>query len=72
MKTFKLFSKFSGLKLYLWTYEVARIGPQKWFKMAVYCIKYIHLTTQTIESLGAHFSYNQKSKIPKKNCEKHH
>ena len=68
MKTFKLLSKFYGLKHYIVTCKVARIGSQIWVKMAVYCIKYIDLTTETIGSLGVHFSYNQNLKI-KKNVE---
>ena len=37
-----------------------KIGSQKWVKMAVFCIKCIYLTTETIGSVGEHFSYNQK------------
>ena len=66
MKTFKLLSKFSGLKRYILTCQVARTGSQKWVKMAVYCYKCIDLTTETIGSLGVHFSYNQNLKIEKK------
>ena len=38
MKTFKLFSKFSGLKPNILKCEVAGIGFRKRVKMAVYCI----------------------------------
>ena len=58
MKTFKLFSKFSGLRLNILKCEVAGKGSLKGVKMAVCGIKCIDLTTETIKILGAHFSYN--------------
>ena len=64
MKTFKLFSKFSGLKRNMLKCEVAGIGSLK-VKMAVCGINCIDLTTETIKILGVHFSYNQKLKIQK-------
>ena len=70
MKTFKLFSKFSGLKPNILKCEVAGIGSLKGVKMAVCGIKCIDLTTETIKILGVHFSYNQKLKT-KKFHEKH-
>ena len=70
MKTFKLFSKFSGLKRNMLKCEVAGIGSLK-VKMAVCGINYIDLTTETIKILRVHFSYNKKLKT-KKLCEKHH
>ena len=60
MKTFKLFSKFSGLKL---KFEVPDKGSLTGVKMAVCGIKCIDLPTETIKVLGAHFSYNQKLQI---------
>ena len=65
MKTFKLFSKFSGLKPNILKCEVAGIGSLKGVKMAVCGIKCIDLTTETIKILGVHFSYNQKLKTQK-------
>ena len=59
MKTFKLFSEFSGLKPNILKCEVAGIGSLKGVKMAVCGIKCIDLATDTIKFLGAHFSYNQ-------------
>ena len=71
MKTFKLFSKFSGLKLSILKCEVAGIGSLKGVKMAVCSIKHTDLTTETTKILGVHFSYNQKLKT-KRFREKHH
>ena len=65
MKTFKLFSKFSGLKPNILKCEVAGIGSLKGVKMAVCGIKCIDLTTETIKILGVNFPYNQK--LNKKN-----
>ena len=72
MKTYKLFSKFSGLKPNISKCEVAGIGSLKGFKMAVCGIKCIDLTTETIKILYIFtFSYNRKLKT-KKNREKNH
>ena len=60
MKTFKSCSKFSDLKPYILTCEVAAIGSLKGVKMAVCCIISVDLTTETIKCLVIHFSYNQK------------
>ena len=65
MKTFKLFSKFSGLKPNTLKCEVVGIVSLKGVKTAVCGIKCIDLTTETINILGAHFSYNQKLKTQK-------
>ena len=59
MKTFYLFSKIFDLKPFILTCEVAAIDSLKGVKMAVCCIKCVDLTTETIKSLGKHFSYNQ-------------
>ena len=66
MKTFKLFSKFSGLKPSILKCEVAGVGSLKGVKIAVCGIECIDLTTETIRILGVHFSYNQKLKTQKK------
>ena len=60
MRTFKLFSTFSGLEHNILKCEVACVGSLKRVKMAVCGIKCIDLTTETIKILGVHFSYNQK------------
>ena len=65
MKTFKLFSKFSDLKLNILKCDVTYIGSLKGVRMAVCDIKCIDLTTETIKILGVHFSYNQKLKTQK-------
>ena len=65
MKTFKLFSKFSGLKPNMLKCGVAGIGSLKGVKMAVCGIKCIDLITETIRILGVHFSYSQKLKTKK-------
>ena len=62
MKTFKLYSKFSGLKPNILICKVAGIGSLKGVKMAVCDIKCFDLTIETIKILGVHFSYNQKFK----------
>ena len=51
MKTFKLFSKFSGLRPNKLKCEAVGIGSLKGVKMAVCSIKCIDLTTETIKSL---------------------
>ena len=66
MKTFKLFSKFFGLKHNVLKCEVADIGSLKEVKMAVCGIKRIDLTTGTIIILAVHFSNNQKLQIQQK------
>ena len=62
MKTFKLFSKFSGLKPNILKCEVAGIDSLKGVKIAVCDIECINLTTKAIKILGVHFSYNQNLK----------
>ena len=58
MKAFILFSKFSGLKPNILKYEVAGLGSLKGVKIAVCGIKYINVTTETINILCVHFSNN--------------
>ena len=52
MKTFKLFSKFSGLKPNMLKCQVSGIGSVKGVKMAVFGTKCIDLTTETIKILS--------------------
>ena len=63
MKTFKLFSKFFGLKHNVLKCEFADIGSLKEVKIAVCGIKRIDLT---IIILAIHFSHNQKLQIQHK------
>ena len=63
MKTFKLFSKLSGLKPNILKCDVTGIVPLKEVKMAVCGIKYIDLTTETRKILGVHFSNDQQLQI---------
>ena len=72
MKTFELFSKFSGLKPNILKYEVTGIGSLKGVTMAVCGIECIDLTTETIKILGVHSFYNQKLKTHKKIRQKRH
>ena len=65
MKTFKMFSKFSGLKLNLLKCEITGIDFLKGVKMAVCSVKCIDLTTETTEVLGIRFSYNQNLQTQK-------
>ena len=66
MKTFKCFSKFSGLKANILKCEGADLGTLKRVNMTVCGIKFIHLTTGTTKILHVHFSYNRKLQIQKK------
>ena len=66
MKTFQLFSKFSGLKPNILKCEISGIVSLKGIKMATRRIKCIGLTTENIKILGVHFSYNQKLQKQKK------
>ena len=63
LKTFKLFSKFSGLKPNILICEDGGICSLKGIKMTVCGIKCIDLTTETIKILGVPFSYNQNLQI---------
>ena len=72
LKTFKLFSKFSGLKPNTLICKDGGICSLKGIKMTVCGIKCIDLTTETIKILGVAFSYNQKLQIQKKFRKEHH
>ena len=65
MKTFKLFLKPYMSKPNISKSEVADIGSLKRVKMAVYYIKCVGLTTETIYILSEHFPYNQRLQIQK-------
>ena len=66
MKTFKLFSKFSGLKPNVLKCEISGIVSLKGVTMATRGIKCIGLTTENIKILGVYFPYNQKLQKQKK------
>ena len=63
MKSFRLFSKFSGLKRNILKSEDAGIGPLKGIKMAVCGIKF---------NLNCTFFIKSKVTNTKRFCEKHH
>ena len=63
LKTFKLFSKFSGLKPNILICEDGGICSLKGIKMTVCGIKCIDLATETIKISGVPFSYNQNLQI---------
>ena len=66
MTTFKLFSKFFGLKPYILKCDLAGLGSLKGVKMTVCSIKCIDLTTENKNILGIHFPYDQKLRIQEK------
>ena len=66
MKTFKLFSKYSGLKPNISKCEDVVLGSLKVVKVTVRGIKCVELRTETIRILLVHFSYNQKLQIQRK------
>ena len=66
MKTFKLFSKFFGLKPHILKCDLAGLGSLKGVKMTVRSIKCIDLTTENKNILGIHFPYDQKLRIQEK------
>ena len=61
--TFKVFSLFSGLNANFSKCEIAGLGSLKGVLEAVCDLKSINLTTDTIEILGVHFSYNSTLKV---------
>ena len=66
MKTFKLFSKFFGLKPDILKCDLAGLDSLKGVKMTVCSIKCIDLTTKNKNILGIHFPYDQKLRIQEK------
>ena len=53
------FSSFMSLEPNLSNYEVAGVGAEKRFKVAICGIKCTDLTKEDIKILGAFFSYNK-------------
>ena len=65
MESFKLFSKFSGLKPYILKYDVAGVSLRG-VKMTVNVIKWwTDLTTETLKIWSVHFSNIEKLQIQK-------
>ena len=58
VKTFTLFSSFSGLKPNISKCEICGLGPLNWVEMAVCGMQSVDLTRDAIKILGVYFSYN--------------
>ena len=58
VKTFTLFSSFSGLKPNISKCEICGLGPLKGVEMAVCGMQTVDLTKDAIKILGIYFSYN--------------
>ena len=69
INTFKIFSLFSGLKANFSKFEIAGLSSLKRALEAVYGLKPINLTTDLINILGVHFSYNGTLKVQKKSLD---
>ena len=63
IETLKVFSLFSGVKANFSKCEIAGQGSLKGVLEAVCGLKSINLTTDTIKTLGVHFSYDDTLKI---------
>ena len=66
VRSFNIFSHFSGLCPNINKCELAGIGSLKGVKEAVCGLKLIDLTNETLKILGIHFSYNYNLQIYKK------
>ena len=60
INSFNQFYHFSGLKGNIEKHEIASIGFLKVFSEAIFDLKYVGLSNDTIKILGIHFSYNKK------------
>ena len=58
VKTFTLFSSFSGLKPNIAKYEICGLGPLKEVEIAVCSMQTVDLTKDAIKILCIYFSYN--------------
>ena len=58
VKTFTLFSSFSGLKPNFSKCEICGLGPLKGVEMTVCDMQTVYLTKDAIKILGIYFSYN--------------
>ena len=69
VKTFTLFSSFSGLKPNFSKCEICGLGSLKGVEMAVCCMQTADLTKDAIKILGIYFSYNINLMNQKNYCE---
>ena len=60
LKTFGIFSKFSGLNLNTSKCEIAGIGVKRGVKVALCGLKEVNLNEDAIQILGVSYSYNEK------------
>ena len=69
LKTFTLFSSFSGLKPNISKCEICGLGPLKGVEMAVCGMQSVDLTRDAIKILGVYFSYNINLMNQKNYCQ---
>ena len=60
IKTFGIFSKYSGLKLNESKTEICCIGVMREKEVAPFGMKSSNLLTSSVKILGVHFTYNDK------------
>ena len=60
LKTFGIFSKYSGLKLNESKTEICGIGVKRGVEVALCGMKSVNLVTSSVKILGIHFSYNEE------------
>ena len=65
LNTFKIFSRFSGLKINKTKCELAGIGAKNGVLEALSDVKTINLNDNTLKILSVHFTYNSKLFIEK-------
>ena len=65
MKTFQMFSEYSGLRLNTTKCEIAGLGVLKGVKTLLCGMVCIDLTKETIKILGIHYSYNKHIQVEK-------
>ena len=69
VKTFTLFSSFSGLKHNISKCEICGIGQLKGVKMAICGMQSVDLARDAIKILGIYFSYNINLMSQNNNCQ---
>ena len=69
VKTFTLFSSFSGLKPNISKCEICGLGPLKGVEMALCGMQLVDLTRDAIKILGLYFSYNINLMNQKNYCQ---
>ena len=60
LKTFGIFSKYSGLKLNESKTEICGIGVKRGVEVALCGMKSVNLVTNSVKILGIYFSYNEE------------